>query len=237
MPSGVDGRFAEVGSISDSLQQLADLLGLALPPYGMAAVIVLVLYTIQSEIRFGRKARTMFAGASDRGSTLAVSLSSIVPVVGFVLAMQAQANGFLLQIPVRLPDWSIWPGAVPVMRALAWTGIGLGGLGLFIRLWAVLTLRKRYTRTLLVQDDHTIERRGPYRFVRHPGYLGSLLCLNGVALASCSVAVFAASIAATFAAYAYRVRVEDAMLVAAFGESYETYRREVSAFVPFVRPS
>jgi protein-S-isoprenylcysteine O-methyltransferase len=96
-----------------------------------------------------------------------------------------------------------------------------------------MMLRERYTRTLLMQEEQTIERRGPYRLVRHPGYLGSLLALNGTALASGNAVVFTASIVATGAAYAYRVRVEDAMLVAAFGDPYERYRREVGALLPF----
>jgi protein-S-isoprenylcysteine O-methyltransferase Ste14 len=70
--------------------------------------------------------------------------------------------------------------------------------------------------------------------VRHPGYTGSLLCLNGIALASCSAVVFVLSLAATFAAYAYRVRMEDAMLVDSFGEQYRSYSREVGALIPFV---
>ena len=74
-----------------------------------------------------------------------------------------------------------------------------------------------------------------HRFVRHPGYLGSLLCLNGIAPASGNTFTLLASIAATFAAYAYRIRVEDAMLVAAFGAPYERYRRETGAILPFFR--
>jgi len=190
----------------------------ALPPYGKGAMLLVLLYAIQAEIRFGAKARSGSAGESDRRSTLAVSLSSAMPVLGFVLAMK----GF---IPTDLPG----------MPAIAWIGVGAGAVGLLVRLWALLVLRERYTRTLLVHDDHAIERDGPYRFVRHPGYLGSLLCLNGVALASGSSLAFAASLAATLAAYHYRIRVEDEMLVAAFGEPYESYRRERGALVPFGR--
>ena len=105
--------------------------------------------------------------------------------------------------PSRPPAWLLGPGAMPGMPAVAWVGVGLGGLGLIIRLWSVLTLRQRYTRTLLVHEGHAIERGGPYRFVRHPGYLGSLLCLNGT--------------------------------LAAFGASYESYRREVGALLPFIK--
>jgi protein-S-isoprenylcysteine O-methyltransferase Ste14 len=60
------------------------------------------------------------------------------------------------------------------------------------------------------------------------------MCLNGLALASGNWIVFAASMAATLAAYAWRIRAEDAMLVAAFGAAYETYRREVHAVIPLV---
>jgi protein-S-isoprenylcysteine O-methyltransferase Ste14 len=67
--------------------------------------------------------------------------------------------------------------------------------------------------------------------VRHPGYLGSLLCLNGFALASGSAAAMAVSLAVTLLAYAHRIRPEDAMLIEAFGEGYRTYRREVSALL------
>jgi protein-S-isoprenylcysteine O-methyltransferase len=101
----------------------------------------------------------------------------------------------------------------------------------------LLTLRERYTRTLLVQDHQAIERRGPYRWIRHPGYLGSLLCLNGIALAAGNLIALLASLAATLAAYGYRIGVEDQMLMAAFGSSYTEYRRQVRALLPsFRRP-
>jgi protein-S-isoprenylcysteine O-methyltransferase Ste14 len=211
--------------MSDALRKFSDFLGLGLAPPAMAAVIVLLLYALQAELRFGARARSSVGGASDRGSTIALSLAMLVPVLGFAIA----AKGHVPLLMISIPDWLRWPAIAP----LAWTGVGASFAGLLLRLWAVLTLRKRYTRTLLIHDDHSIERRGPYRFVRHPGYLGSLLCLNGFALASGSAAVFAVSLAVTLTAYAYRISAEDKMLVAAFGESYEAYRREVNALLPF----
>jgi protein-S-isoprenylcysteine O-methyltransferase len=109
-----------------------------------------------------------------------------------------------------------------------------GALGLVLRLWAVLVMRERYTRTLLVHDDHTIERGGPYRFVRHPGYLGSLLTLNAIAVTTGNAVVIGLTFVALLAAYAHRVRAEDAMLVDTFGDAYASYRREVKALIPFV---
>lgn len=69
------------------------------------------------------------------------------------------------------------------MATSAWAGVAIGALGLVLRLWAVLRARHRYTRTLLIQENHSVERGGAYRFVRHPGYLGSLMTLNGIAAA------------------------------------------------------
>ena len=60
-------------------------------------------------------------------------------------------------------------------------------------------------------------------------------CPLGIALASGNTLTLLASIAATFAAYAYRIRAEDAMLVAASGAPYESYRRETGALLPFFR--
>ena len=133
--------------------------------------------------------------------------------------------------PALLPQW-FRRATIPGLPSIAWVGVALGIGGLALRLWAVLTLRDRYTRTLLVQDEHSIERGGPYRWVRHPGYLGSLLCLNGIAIASGNLLTLLASVGATLAAYNYRIKVEDAMLVGALGASYSEYRRQIRALLP-----
>jgi len=62
--------------------------------------------------------------------------------------------------------------------------------------------------------------------------LGSLLCLNGIAVTSGSAPVLAASLVATISGYLYRIRAEDRMLVDALGEPYAEYRREVRALLP-----
>jgi protein-S-isoprenylcysteine O-methyltransferase len=202
----------------------------SLPAYSLAGVIVMLLQAIQSEVRFGAKARSIVGDASDRGSTIAVSVAAAVPIAGLVLAIYARKPG----VANLMPSWLGPEGSLPGMPAIAWAGVGIASLGLLLRLWALLKLRWRYSRTLVVQSEQTIERSGPYRIVRHPGYLGSLLTLNGIALTSGNTSIVLASLAATSVAYVYRVRVEEAMLVSAFGAPYESYRGEVSALLPFI---
>ena len=195
----------------------------ALPAYGLGGLAVLLLYGLQSEVRFGAKARSRAKGPADRGSSLAISAADLLLVAGFVLAMKSGSSW----VPA-------WFGArkMPGLPAIAWAGVALGVAGLALRLWSVLTLRERYTKTLLTHEEHAVERDGPYRWVRHPGYLGSLLALGGVALASGNSIVFFTSLAALVAAYTYRIRVEEQMLVGALGESYVAYQREVAALFP-----
>src|ERR1700761_1069744 len=132
---------------------LAIFLGFKLPPYGMAAIVLLVLYTIVSEIRFGSKARAMKGGVSDRGSTIAVSVATTLVGLGFIATMHTP----LVSQFVQMPDWLLWPGPAQGRDDIAWTGIVLGLWGVVLRLWAVLKLRQRYTRTLLIQDQHAVE--------------------------------------------------------------------------------
>ena len=209
--------------MSQLLERFATEFGLVIPPYAAAGLFILLLYIIQAEIRFGAKARANAGGAADRGSTIAVSLAAAVPTLGILFSIKASS-----------PPWLRGSHAMPGMPAIAWVGVALGVLGLALRMWAVLTLRERYTRTLLIHENHAVERSGPYRLVRHPGYLGSLLCLIGVALSSGNAIVSVASIVTLLCGYAYRIRVEDQMLVGSFGKPYESYRREVRALVPFV---
>ena len=201
-----------------------------LPAYGIGALLVILLFAIQAEVRFGSRARAIRAGASDRNSTLILSLSAAVPVLGFALAMKANSPAMVPAIP----GW-FRHAVLPGLPAVGWLGVVVGTCGLALRLWAVLTLRERFTRTLLVQEDQSIERGGPYRWVRHPGYLGSLLCLNGVALASGNLITLLASLAATSAAYGYRIKIEDHMLIAALGPPYAEYRNRIRALWPSFR--
>jgi protein-S-isoprenylcysteine O-methyltransferase len=200
----------------------------ALPAYGIGGIVVLVLYMLQAELRFGSRARAHVAGASDRNSTWALSAAALVPTLGLALALKATSPAS------RLPLW-FREAVLPGLPAVAWMGVALGVIGLGVRLVAVLRLRERYTRTLLVRETHTVERNGIYRWVRHPGYLGSLLCLNGIALASGNWMILIASLPVTAVGYGYRIKVEDEMLVGALGAEYATYREEVRALLPFAR--
>ena len=61
-------------------------------------------------------------------------------------------------------------------------------------------------------------RRGPYRLIRHPAYLGTIVGLFGLGLALGGWLGALAAGAITFAGHVPRIRAEEAMLADAFGD-------------------
>jgi len=73
--------------------------------------------------------------------------------------------------------------------------------------------------------------RGPYLRVRHPAYVGTLMCLLGVALAtSAAVALLVVGTAAIVTALL--IVIEERALLARYGEAYRRYRAAVPAVLP-----
>ncbi|HEY3738929.1 MAG TPA: isoprenylcysteine carboxylmethyltransferase family protein, partial [Bryobacteraceae bacterium] len=86
-----------------------------------------------------------------------------------------------------------------------------------------------------LSDDHKLTRTGPYRWVRHPVY-ASFLCLvvgSGVMIASWPLMLIGVGI--FLIGTEIRVRVEDALLAARFGDEFAQYQNQVPAYLPGVR--
>jgi protein-S-isoprenylcysteine O-methyltransferase Ste14 len=110
------------------------------------------------------------------------------------------------------------------------TSIAVGLLpiaaGTALRIWATGYLHKN--------DALTVS--GPYAFLRHPLYLGTLLVTTGFALMAASLPatlVFAAFLAGYFAYYLpYKERIECARLEALYGDAFRRYAVAVPALAP-----
>jgi protein-S-isoprenylcysteine O-methyltransferase Ste14 len=80
--------------------------------------------------------------------------------------------------------------------------------------------------------DTVLVRSGPYSACRHPLYLGSLLAMLGIGIATRSIALAALLIAGSAVAHARAIREEDQFLRRAHGTAFERYCSEVPALWP-----
>ncbi|HEY7198902.1 MAG TPA: isoprenylcysteine carboxylmethyltransferase family protein [Candidatus Dormibacteraeota bacterium] len=116
----------------------------------------------------------------------------------------------------------------------AWAGVALCAAGLGLRAWGMRTLGGSYTRTLRTSEDQRLVTAGPYRWVRHPGYAGSIAVWVGAALAFHSWLAAAVVAALMLLAYGWRISSEERMLLDHFGEDYRAYSARTSRLFPGV---
>ncbi|KAI0357353.1 hypothetical protein OH77DRAFT_93738 [Trametes cingulata] len=155
--------------------------------------------------------------------------------------------------------------ATPFIRPTLpfFTGLALVAAGTLLRLTCYRSLGPFFTFDLAILPKHQLVTSGPYRFVRHPAYSGSLLILAGLGLADLSAggwiaecvsagarshsssgivprmfwawAVFAVWYAWWLAVGVRRARMEDAALRKEFGKQWDEYAARVRWwFVPGV---
>jgi protein-S-isoprenylcysteine O-methyltransferase Ste14 len=79
-----------------------------------------------------------------------------------------------------------------------------------------------------------VVQSGPYRYIRHPSYTGALITLAGLGLALGNWLGLLALLGCMTIAYGYRIKVEEAALVAALGEPYRLYMARTRRLVPFL---
>ena len=102
--------------------------------------------------------------------------------------------------------------------------------------WTASIALGRYLRVDAALDSqHELIRSGPYRFVRNPIYASMLCVLLATALLVTPFWFFIASLAVFLIGTTIRIRAEERLLAARFGEQFTAYRRSVSRLVPFVR--
>jgi len=75
---------------------------------------------------------------------------------------------------------------------------------------------------------------GPYQLIRHPNYLGQIVGVMGLGLALQSWVALLVLVITAAGYFAYRIRNEEAFLVAEIGDSYSNYMTRTKRLIPFV---
>ncbi len=182
----------------------------------IAYLLLMVFLILDPFLRRGEDARLDEAGGGDGSSAKligqAYSAAVLVPIIFLILPLPR----------IRLGN------------AVVWCAIVLMIAGLILRVVSLRILSAYYAQAPHLNNEEHLIESGPYRRVRHPGYLGTLLVWVGAGFAmDCIVA---ALLTAALLAKAFRQRMdaEEAMLKARFGAAYDRYERRTERLVPFV---
>ena len=151
-------------------------------------------------------------------------LSGPALIGGIVLAVVLGGRAALL-----LPNFAM--GFLrPEIFAL---GVVVALTGIALRWYAIAVLGRFFSPRVVVTADQAVIETGPYRLVRHPSYTGALLTVLGVLLCSTNWLTLACFVIA-LPGFAYRMRVEEAALIAGLGAPYRDYMTRTKRLIPYV---
>ena len=135
---------------------------------------------------------------------------------------------FIVITNIIIYFWFITEDFNPVSYLLSVIGVLIFICGIVIIFWGIYSLRA----AVFVPENKLIIS-GPYKFVRHPMYLGGIIGAFGLAM-------LAGSLLATIYSFLLAVvlsRISDAEekdLVMRFGENYLEYKMKVSKLFPYI---
>ena len=126
--------------------------------------------------------------------------------VSEILARRRVALGWMVVVATLVlahPTWSTWR-----------FGLTIAALGEAVRVWAAGHLEK----------SREVTRSGPYRWTRHPLYVGSTIMALGIVIASRSLVVALLAAIYKTSTLTAAIRTEEAFLSRTFGDTYDMYR-------------
>jgi protein-S-isoprenylcysteine O-methyltransferase Ste14 len=181
--------------------------------------IIIIFFSVGAYLRYGQEAKNLKTTENDKKTT---SYLGRVYVLNFIVLLSAfLLNHLKIFILFNNPMVAFWGNLVMLT-------------GLSIRVFATWTLREYYTRTLKIQTNQKIIDFGFYRYLRHPGYLGSIMIWIGAGLSSNNYIVMIIVSSLTLIVYHFRMKSEEDLLIEGFGEEYKNYKKKTWRIIPFI---
>lgn len=106
--------------------------------------------------------------------------------------------------------------------------------GMLLVIWAAFFLQATAFGEVKPRLN-TLVKDGPYRFVRHPMYLGMTIALIGATIALRSWSGFLGVFLLFLPSEVYRAHLEEKELARKFGAEWENYAKQTNFILPFSR--
>jgi protein-S-isoprenylcysteine O-methyltransferase Ste14 len=142
--------------------------------------------------------------------------------------------GVLLQFVAFTLLWQghFWQRQLPIWRA--GVSVILFALAAVLSWTSSRALAGQLRVDAALGADHRLVRSGPYAIVRNPIYTSMLLVLCASAVIIAGWKLFVAALLLFVIGTEIRVRFEERLLASHFGEEFQSYKRSVPAYLPFI---
>ena len=139
-------------------------------------------------------------------------------------------SGLVLHVPAFLPfrQFSYKP-----FFAVQITGLLTAIFGYIVCILARQYLSENWSGKVMIQKEHTLIERGPYKIIRHPIYSGILVMMLGSSIIIGNLFGFIWT-AFCFIGLHRKSKQEEKLLENEFGEMYEEYKKKTKMIVPYV---
>ena len=143
-----------------------------------------------------------------------------MPIIAVAYALVWQGN-----------FWLRSPGSLRIVTALL-----LFTVASVLSWTSTRALGRQWRLDAGLNSDHELVRSGPYRLVRHPIYTSMFCMLLGTGLLLVTpLRLLLPSLLLLAIGTEIRVRVEEELLAAQFGDEFRDYRRRIPAYIPFLK--
>ena len=107
-------------------------------------------------------------------------------------------------------------------------------LGLALRTWSIYTMGNYFTMHLSILKGHKLIQSGPYKYIRHPGYVGAFFLYAGTTVLLHTWFSLILALIILPIAWLRRIYYEENLLIQEFGEKYISYCKSVKRVIPYL---
>lgn len=140
-------------------------------------------------------------------------------------------TGVSTGIPVSFLGTTLWFEPFNAVRMFS---LPLLAVAFMLRVWAVRALNDFFSFDIQKKSTQKVVTTGPYRIIRHPGYLGELLGFLGIALAFNHIPGSLITFLLPMLAFLYRIRLEEKFMYENFPDEYSAYQKKTRKLIPFI---
>jgi len=170
-----------------------------------------VLFLIFVTIVFIEGARAVFL-AKGKLERIGKERVTFIPLVSYIMIIAGGIGEYFI-------------AGRQIRFIVSFSGVAVFIIGVSLRNLSIRTLGTSWSIHVCADNVERIVKKGPYRYIRHPYYLGSLFILLGLLLASNSYYSILLIFLLQVPLYLIRIALEEKELVRKFGEEYVIYKR------------